>query len=128
MNTKKNVAGYGKLGTKEFYRKAFLDAPNYSGYDPDAFVSDLASSADCDDVEESAVISVSHIDTLRKLWHTANDSFASLLERMGMSEGECCERFCINAMTLQKWVSGAELVPGYVRLMMAEASGYLSIG
>lgn len=105
-------------------RTALQEAASYT--DIDAFVSDLLlSSAFIDPDDETAEPDVSLIPELKALWHVANDSFKDLLKAMGLTQTECSRRFCVPLRTVQHWALEERSCAIYVRLMMAELTGYV---
>ncbi len=102
----------------------FGEAANYS--DPDAYASDIALSLlDPDDPGQEVDIAL--VDQLRVLWHVAQDPFKGLLKRMGLTQAQCSTRFCIPLRTVQGWALEERRAPLYLRLMMAELSGIITI-
>lgn len=108
---------------KQIYR-LYGEAANYA--DPDAFASDTALSL-LDPGDPGQEVDMVLFKQLRTLWHTANDPFKTLLERMGLSQSECSRRFCIPLRTLQDWTGERRTPPPYVRLMMAELAGIVRL-
>ena len=107
--------------------KIYLYAGESSYYScADDFVSDCAQSFDYMDPEADDV-DMALVEQLRMLWHTMQDPFAELLEKMELTEADCSIRFCIPLNTIRGWIRGEEPIPAYVRLMMAEAAGLLTI-
>ena len=64
---------------------------------------------------------------LRILWHIAQDPFQTLLESVQLTPEKCADRFAIDSVTMEGWLSGAVAVPSYARLMIAEATGLLKL-
>lgn len=108
---------------KQIYT-AYGEAANYS--DPDAYASDVALSLLGPD-DPGQEVDMELFEQLRTLWHVANDPFKALLDLMGMSQSDCSRRFCIPLRTVQGWALGERNAPPYVRLMMAELSGIITI-
>lgn len=103
---------------------AFLEAPRYT--DPDAFVSDLLLSAAFlapGDAEAQPDLSLA--EPLRRIWDAACLPFGELLRELGHSQTALSRRYCIPIRTVQDWAGGRRNPPGWVRLMLAELTGYL---
>ena len=92
--------------------------------DPDAFASDWALSS-AFAVPGDPDIDMELHQALLDLWHVAHDSFRELLAQLGLKQTGCATRFCIPLRTVQGWALGERECPPYLRLMMAEAVGYL---
>ena len=97
---------------RELWQQA-IDTP-----DVDAFVS----SANCPDADLLTVQ-----DQLRRLWHVAHDSFRDFLAALGITQKQCSDRFCIPFITVRKWAGSVTECTPYLRLMMAEALGYVRL-
>lgn len=100
------------------------DTRHYSN--AECFVSDCAQGLNFMDPETKELDMV-FIEQLGIFWHVVRDSFADLLEKLGMTAADCSVRFCVPMNIVQEWLSGETPVPHYVRLMMAEATGTLTI-
>lgn len=68
-----------------------------------------------------------NLETLTTIWGIANKEFRELLDDMGLNQSQCARQFCIPLRTVQDWAVGRREPPPYIRLMMAEAVGLLSI-
>ena len=93
--------------------------------DIDAFVSDWALSSAL--LPEDQDIDPELVRQLRILWHVAHDPFKDLLKLMDLTQTRCSVRFCIPLRTVQGWANGTRQAPPYIRLMIAEATGLLTI-
>ncbi len=89
-----------------------------SAPDADAF----AAAADCPDADLLTVQ-----EQLRRLWHVAHDSFRDLLTAIDMTQTALSVRFCIPFRTVQGWALGECPCSPYLRLMFAEATGYIKL-
>lgn len=94
--------------------------------DADNFIADCALGVGFMD-PESEEVDMALIEQLRILWHTVRDPFDVFLEKLGLTAAKCCNRFNIPFPTLHEWLNGKTPVPDYIRLMMAEAVGLLTI-
>lgn len=95
--------------------------------DPDAFASDWATSSEFLPADPEQEIDLSLFGQLLDLWHVANDPFRELLDRLGKTQSSCARRFCIPLRTVQGWALGERECPSYIRLMMAEATGTITL-
>lgn len=103
---------------------AFSEAPAYT--DPDAFISDLLLSAAFlppDDPE--AAPDLTQADALRRIWQAANLPFKALLPLLGLTQTGLSRRYGIPLRTVQNWAGGHRTPPLWLRLMLAELSGWL---
>lgn len=103
---------------------AFSEAPSYS--DPDAFISDLLLSASFlppDDPE--AVPDLTQADALRRIWQAANLPFRALLDQLGLTQTGLSKRYGIPLRTVQGWAGETRTPPLWLRLMLADLSGWL---
>ena len=66
-------------------------------------------------------------DQLSRLWHVAHDDFRDLLKAMQIRQTEMATHFCIPLRTVQGWALGERECSGYIRLMIAEATGYITL-
>lgn len=87
-------------------------------HDEDAFVT----AANCPDADLLTVQ-----DQLRRLWHVAHDSFRDFLAALNMTQTMITTHFCIPFNTVRKWACDIHPCPPYLRLMMAEALGYVRL-
>lgn len=94
--------------------------------DADNFIADCALGVGFMD-PESEEVDMALIEQLRILWHTVRDPFDVFLEKLGLTAAKCCNRFNIPFPTLHEWLNGKTSAPDYIRLMMAEAVGLLTI-
>ena len=97
---------------RELWQQA-IDTP-----DEDAFVA----AANCPDADLLTVQ-----DQLRRLWHVAHDNFRTLLDAFGMTQTALSTHFCIPFRTVQSWALNERDCPPDLRLMMAEALGYVRL-
>ena len=86
--------------------------------DEDAFVAE----ANCPDADL-----LTTQEQLRRMWHIAHDGFRDLLEAFGLTQKECADRFCISFDVLRSWCRPDRDCPPYLRLLMAEALGYVTL-
>lgn len=100
--------------------RAFRDLWQAAITAPDADT--FAANADCPDADLLPVR-----EQLRRLWHVANDSFRDLLTDLDMTQTALSVRFCIPFRTVQGWALNERTCPPYLRLMMAEAVGYIKL-
>lgn len=116
MPKKINVMENAGLMTDKAFRdlwQAAIDTP-----DEDAFVS----TANCPDKDLFTVQ-----NQLRRLWHVAHDSFRDFLADLHLTQKQCSERFCIPFSSVRKWACEIHPCQPYIRLMMAEALGYVTL-
>lgn len=103
---------------------AFQEAPHYT--DPDAFVSDLIlSSAFLPPDDPEAEPDLTQAEPLRRIWSAAALPFADLLRELGLTQSGLARRYCIPLRTVQDWAGERRNPPAWVRLMLAELTGYL---
>lgn len=103
---------------------AFSEAPHYS--DPDAYISDLLLSASFlppDDPEAEPDLTLA--DPLRRIWQAANLPFKALLDRLGLTQTGLSKRYGIPLRTVQGWAGETRTPPPWLRLMLADLSGWL---
>lgn len=86
--------------------------------DEDAFLSE----ANCPDADL-----LTTQEQLRRMWHVAHDGFRDLLQAFGMNQTECAARFCFPIDSIRNWACERRNCPPYLRLMMAEALGYVTL-
>ena len=110
--------------TKTQYDLAAREAANYT--DPDAFVSDLLTSSAFPPEDETAPLLLDEADTLRRIWIAAEAPFRAFLAAMGLTQTGCSQRFLIPLRTVQNWAGGINDCPRYLRLMMAQLTGYIN--
>ena len=97
---------------RELWQQA-IDTP-----DEDAFVAE----ANCPDADLLTVQ-----DQLRRLWHVAHDSFRDFLAALNMTQTMISTRFCIPFDTVRNWCRDDRNCPPYIRLMIAETDGYITL-
>ena len=112
INVMENANVMNDIAFRDLWRLAISEP------DEDEFIA----KADCPDGDLLVVQ-----DQLHKLWHVANDSFRDLLDAFGIKQIQCSERFCVPFSTVRKWAGGFSECPPYIRLMMAEALGYITL-
>lgn len=107
--------------TDKLFAEIWSDTTAYN--DPDAFASDwaLSSSFGGGDVD------LWLFEQLRSLWGIRHLPFTDLLGLLGLGQSACSRRFCIPLRTVQHWANGDRDCPDYLRLMMAEAVGALTL-
>ena len=108
---------------------AVNEALEYS--DADQFASDCYLSEIFQGSEEhtDSYISIDQniIDDLYNIWDVVHMPTAEMRAKMGMTQREFAERFCISRRTIENWDSGRRECPLYLRLMMAEILGLLTV-
>jgi hypothetical protein len=116
MPKKINIMDNAGVMTDRLFREIWqqaIDAP-----DEDAFIS----AVNCPDKDLLTVQ-----DQLSRLWHVANDDFRTLLDAFNMTQTIISTRFCIPFSSVQNWACEMRVCPPYLRLMMAEALGYITL-
>lgn len=116
MPKKINIMDNAGVMTDRLFREIWqqaIDAP-----DEDAFLS----STSCPDKDLLTVQA-----QLRRLWHTAHDSFRDLLESLDMTQAMVSAHFCIPFDIVRNWCRSGRDCPPYLRLMIAEALGYVDM-
>lgn len=108
---------------EQIYR---LSAKAANCSDPDSFASGAALSL-LDQDEPGQEVDLALAGQLYTLWEVYHLPFQDLLDRMGLNQSQCSRRFCISLRTVQDWAGNRRNPPPYVRQMMAEAVGLLSI-
>lgn len=94
----------------------------------DAYISDWAlSSMFTADGAEAAPVDMELVEQLGRLWDAVNVPFDRLLQLLGLNITQCHRRFCIPYRTVQNWSLGERKAPEYLRLMMAESTGWLTL-
>ena len=86
--------------------------------DMDAFVAE----ANCPDKDL-----LTTQEQLRRLWRVAHDGFRELMEQTHTTQATLSARFCVPYRTVTSWKIGERTCPPYLRLMMAEALGYVRL-
>lgn len=110
--------------TDKQIHRYFVEAAAYSN--PDAFASDVSLSL-LDPEDPNQQIDIAVFDQLRTLWHVINDPFKAFLALLGLTQTQCATRFCIPIRTVQHWALGERVCPSYIRLMMAELCGAVTL-
>lgn len=108
----------------EQYRFCVAEVANYT--DRDAYISDLALSTMWGDPED-ADIPTDRVEHLGQIWDACNRSVKEIAAAAGLSGRKLAERFCIPYRTVEDWSAGKRECPPYVRLMMQECLGLLSM-
>ena len=85
------------------------------------------SSAVLDPEDPTGEVDLSLYGQLCTLWHVANDPFREFLQLLGLSQAKCSRRFCIPLRTIEDWAGDRRMPPSYLRLMMAELAGLVSL-
>lgn len=110
--------------TDKQIHRYFAETTAYT--DPDAFASDVSlSMLDPEDPDQQVDMAI--FDQLRTLWHVINDPFKIFLSLLGLSQAQCATRFCIPLRTVQGWALEERKAQPYVRLMMAELCGVVTL-
>ena len=103
---------------------AFSEAPAYK--DPDAFISDLLlSAAFVNPDDPDALPAIDQIDPLRRIWQASTLPFKSLLSELGLTQTGLSKRYGIPLRTVQGWAGETRTPPPWLRLMLADLSGWL---
>lgn len=110
--------------TDKQIHRYFAETTAYA--DPDAFASDVSLSL-LDPEDPDQQIDMAVFDQLRTLWHIINDPFKVFLASLGLTQTQCATRFCIPLRTVQGWALGERACPSYIRLMMAELCGAVTL-
>ena len=116
MPKKINIMDNAGVMTDRLFREIWQQAIDEP--DEDAFISDV----NCPDKDFLTVQA-----QLRRLWHVAHDSFRDFLAAINMTQTMISTRFCIPFRTVQGWALGECPCSPYLRLMMAEALGYVTL-
>lgn len=104
--------------TDKQFSAALQEAAAYD--DPDAFVSDVATS-DIFGASEDELPALAA--ELRPIWRYAHLSVNEIVHHTGLSQTDFAARFAIPLRTLQGWISGSRECPPYVRLLLAKQCG-----
>ena len=64
---------------------------------------------------------------LGNIWDLAHMTVRDLLGAAGLTQTALAARFCIPLRTVQNWSTGARECPIYVRLMMADLLGLVTV-
>lgn len=92
----------------------------------DAYASDLALSEIWRDAAD-AEIPTERIAALEQIWRAAHRSVKDIAAAAGLSQRKLAERFCIPYRTVEDWCSGARECSIYVKLMMQQSLGLLTV-
>lgn len=66
-------------------------------------------------------------EPLRRIWLVDSSPFPAFLDALDLTVKTCALRFCIPLHTVRDWFLDERTCPPFVRLMMAELTGYLDI-
>ena len=116
MPKKINIMEKAGLITDGVFRDIWqqaIEAP-----DCNAFIN----SVDCVDADLNVIK-----DQLCRMWRVAHEPFRGLLDAFGLKQSECSTRFCIPFRTVQGWALNERMCPPYIRLMIAETLGYITL-
>ena len=67
------------------------------------------------------------IELLDRIWMAVHCPMVEIRGHTGLSQAEFYRHFLVAPRTIQDWENGRRTPPLYVRLLLAEASGYLGI-
>lgn len=109
------------MTNKQIYQY-YGEVENYT--EPEAFASDVALSL-LNPEDPNQNVDIEEVEQLERLWRVARLPFREFLNLLGLSQTNCSIRFCIPRRTVQEWAGERRKAPPYVRLMMAECTGYL---
>lgn len=96
------------------------------GLDRDTYISDLALSSIWGNAEDAAV-PADRIEQLGNIWDACGRTVKDIAAAAGLSQRKLAERFCIPYRTMENWGAGSRECPLYLRLMMQECLGLLTI-
>lgn len=105
---------------KQFYT---LWAEALTSADRDAFVSDWALSSIWEDAEGDG-ITTSRIADLEELWDVAHATVRDIREHTGLTQAAFAVKYCIPKRSVENWESGSRSCPDYVRLLLAQVTGF----
>lgn len=112
--------------TKAQYRACLSELPHYS--DRLAYVSDLALSDIWGDPDGCANdIPTERLDALRSIYDAANRTVSQICAAAGLSARDLTDRFLIPQRTVSSWCRKERECPLYLRLMMQECLGLLTV-
>ena len=104
--------------TDKQFSAALQEAAAYD--DPDAFVSDVATS-DIFGASEDELPALAA--ELRPIWSYAHLTVNEIVQHAGLSPPVVAARFAVGRGTVQGWISGRRECPPYVRLLLAKQCG-----
>ena len=105
---------------KHFY-EAFIDA--LAVKDRDEFISDHALSSVWGDAE-NAEVPAQRLDDLGALWDVAHASIREIRAYTGLTRTDFALRYLIPYRTVENWERGDSQCPDYVRLLLAQVTGF----
>lgn len=106
------------------YRTAVAGTANYT--DQAAYVSDLALSSIWGDPED-ADIPADRVEQLGQIWDATHRDIKQIAAAAGLSCRKLAERFAIPYRTMEDWSARKSTCPIYLRLMMQQVLGLLTI-
>lgn len=105
---------------KQFY-ETFVAALTVK--DRDEFISDYALSSVWGDAED-AEIPAQRISDLAALWDVAHASIREIRAYTGLTRTNFALRYLIPYRTVENWERGDSQCPDYVRLLLAQVTGF----
>ena len=114
-----------KLTGKQIYTY-IGEAQHYN--DRNTFAGDIANGA-YDAAEFYDDLDKDFVEQCARLWDIARIPFRELISKIGITQSDCSRRFLIPLRTLSHWCSSGNdqrECPVYIRLMIAELTGYFS--
>lgn len=106
------------------YRTAVTEAANYT--DCAAYVSDLAQSTIWGGPDDSPA-PTQRLEALAQIWEATHRGTKEIAAAAGLSCRKLAERFAVPYRTMEDWSAGKSTCPIYVRLMMQECLGLLTV-
>lgn len=91
--------------------------------DRDEYISDLALSSELGDAADAEVPD-QRISALGALWDVAHASVREIRAYTGLTRTNFALRYLIPYRTVENWERGDSQCPDYVRLLLAQATGY----
>ena len=91
--------------------------------DRDEYISDWALSSEWGDAEDAEIPS-QPISDLGGLWDVAHVTIRDLRAHTGLNRTAFALRYLIPYRTVENWERGDSQCPDYVRLLLAQATGY----
>ena len=84
---------------------------------------------DCSTFEEYLRKSAPNWDgvSLRKIWELMHCNFREIRAHTGLSQAEFSARYLMSKRAIESWEAGAREVPIYLRVLIAEVTGYLNL-
>lgn len=96
--------------------------------DRNTFAGDVANSA-YDAAECYDDLDIDFVEQCARIWDIARIPFRELISKIGITQSDCSRRFFIPLRTVQNWCTNGKDYhdcPVYIRLMIAELTGYFS--